>query len=252
MTSWVPIRKTGLVPGVLVKRYKRFLADVLLADGTLTTAHCTNTGTMASCWEPGDPVLLELSPNLDRKLPYTWMACKRGDTWVGVDTGMPNKVVAAAARQDCLPGLPGLREVLTEVKYGDERSRIDVLAKDAGGRCVYIEVKNTTLRVGDGVRFPDAVTLRGAKHLRELRAMIRLGHRAAIVFFAQRGDVTAFDAAREIDPAYAEELDRAEADGVEILPLEGSIRAEAQAGGLWALTWELSGLLPWVRTLRGG
>ena len=233
--------------GVLVKRYKRFLADVELPDGSVTTAHCTNTGTMASCWEPGDLVLLELSPNLERKLPYTWMACKRGDTWVGVDTGMPNKVVAEAARQDRLPGLPGLREVLTEVKYGDERSRIDVLAKDAQGRCVYIEVKNTTLRVDAGVRFPDAVTLRGAKHLRELRAMVRLGHRAAIVFFAQRGDVTRFDAARAIDPAYAEELDRAAADGVEILPVDGSIRAELQADGLWSLGWQLPGLLPWVR-----
>ena len=241
------LQKTGLVPGVLLKRYKRFLADVELADGSITTAHCTNTGSMASCWEPGDRVLLELSGNLERKLPFTWMACQRGANWVGVDTGMPNKVVAEAARQDRLPGLPGLAEVRTEVKYGDERSRIDVLARDAQGRCVYIEVKNTTLRVGDGVRFPDAVTLRGAKHLRELRAMVRLGHRAAIVFFAQRGDVSDFDAARAIDPAYAEELDRAAGDGVEILPVDGSIRAEPQADGLWSLSWNLPGLLPWVR-----
>ena len=99
----------------------------------------------------------------------------------------------------------------TEQKYGDERSRIDVLARDGAGRCVYIEVKNTTLRVGQGVCFPDAVTVRGTKHLRELRAMVRLGHRAAIVFFVQRGDAVSFDAAREIDPAYARELDLAEA-----------------------------------------
>jgi sugar fermentation stimulation protein A len=245
----MPIQKTGLVPGVLLKRYKRFLADVELADGSVTTAHCTNTGTMATCWEPGDPVLLELSPNLERKLPYTWLACRRGDAWVGVDTGMPNKVVAQAAREDRLPGLPGLRDVRTEVKYGDERSRIDVLATDAQGRCVYIEVKNCTLRVGYWACFPDAVTLRGAKHLRELRAMVRLGHRAAIVFFVQRSDVSAFDAAREIDPAYGEELDRAAAEGVEILPVDGSIRAEVQPSGLWSLSWDLPGGVPWVRRL---
>ena len=241
------IEKTGLVPGLIVKRYKRFLADVELADGSVVTAHCTNTGTMASCWEAGDPVLLEPSRNPARKLPFTWLACLRAGAWVGVETGMPNRVVAEAARRDRLPGLPGLHSVLTEQKYGDERSRIDVLARDRDGRCVYIEVKNATLRVGCGVRFPDAVTLRGAKHLRELRAMVRLGHRAALVFYVQRSDVTSFDAAREIDPAYALELDRAAADGVEILPLDGGLLASRQADGFWTLGWDLPGLLPWLR-----
>ena len=241
------IRKTGLVPGIILKRYKRFLADVELADGSLTTAHCTNTGTMASCWEPGDLVLLEDSLNPLRKLRYTWLACRRDGAWVGVDTGMPNRVVAEAARQDRLPGLPGLREVLTEQKYGDERSRIDVLARDREGRCVYIEVKNTTLRVGAGVEFPDAVSTRAAKHLRELQAMVRLGHRAALVFFVQRGDVACFDAAREIDPGYAVELDRAAAAGVAILPLDGAVAAQVQEDGLWSLTWGLGGPLPWIR-----
>ena len=97
------IRKTGLVPGVILKRYQRFLADVELADGIVTTAHCTNTGTMASCWEPGDAVLLEDSRNPLRKLRYTWLACRRDGAWVGVDTGMPNRVVAEAARQDRRP-----------------------------------------------------------------------------------------------------------------------------------------------------
>jgi sugar fermentation stimulation protein A len=243
------IRKMGLVPGVILKRYKRFLADVELADGTVATAHCTNTGTMATSWEPGDPVLLEPSSNPDRKLLYTWLACNRAGTWVGVETGMPNRVVAEAARQDCLPGLPGLRDVLTEQKYGDERSRIDVLARDARGRCVYIEVKNATMRVGDLACFPDAVSLRGAKHLRELRAMVRLGHRAAIVFFVHRGDATGFDAAREIDPDYAAELDRARDGGVEILPQAVSLKALKGTGGLYSLTWDLPGVLPWVRRM---
>jgi sugar fermentation stimulation protein A len=240
------VRRSGLVPGVILKRYKRFLADVALADGSVTTAHCTNTGTMASCWAEGDPVLLEDSLNPLRKLRYTWLACHRDGTWVGVDTGMPNRVVAEAARQDRLPGLPGLREVRTEQKYGAEGSRIDVLARDGDGRQVYIEVKNTTLRAGTLACFPDAVTSRGAKHLRELRGMVREGHRAAIAFFIQRGDVAGFDAAREIDPGYAEELARAAGDGVAVLPLAVLLRAEPEADGTWALEWRLPGLLPWV------
>lgn len=243
------IQKKGLVPGIILKRYKRFLADVELADGSVVTAHCTNTGTMATSWEPGDAVLLEPSANPARKLAYTWLACNRDGAWVGVETGMPNRVVAEAARQDRLPGLPGLHSVLTEQKYGDERSRIDVLARDAGDRCVYIEVKNATMRVGDLACFPDAVSLRGAKHLRELRAMVRLGHRAAIVFFVHRGDVKGFDAAREIDPDYAEELDRAEAGGVEILPQKVDLKARKGAGGSWSLTWDLPGVLPWLRRM---
>jgi sugar fermentation stimulation protein A len=241
------IQKSGLVSGTIIKRYKRFLADVELPDGTVAVAHCTNTGTMATCWEPGDLVLLEPALNPARKLRFTWLACRRGGAWVGVETGMPNRVVAEAARRDLLPGLPGLREVRVEQRYGEERSRIDVLARDRDGRCVYIEVKNATLRVGDGVCFPDAVTLRGAKHLRELRAMVRLGHRAAIVFFVQRDDAVRFDAAREIDPAYARELDRAAAEGVEVLPLAGILRAEPEPGGLWRLGWTVPGTLPWVR-----
>lgn len=238
--------RTSLVAGTLLKRYKRFLADVKLGDGTLVTAHCTNTGTMATSWEPGDLVLLEPSANPNRKLPYTWLACRRGDAWVGVDTGIPNKVVAEAARRDRLPGLPGLRDVETERRYGEESSRIDVLARDAQGRCVYIEVKNSTLRVGDRACFPDAVSLRGAKHLRELRAMVRLGHRAAIVFFCHRTDVASFDAAREIDPAYAQELDRARDGGVAVLPLAVALRAREGREGLWSLGWDLTGVLPWI------
>lgn len=241
------IVKSGLVPGTIIKRYKRFLADVALGDGTVTVAHCTNTGTMATCWAPGDLVLLEPALNPARKLPYTWLACRRDGAWVGVDTGMPNRVVAEAARRDLLPGLPGLGEVRVEQRYGEEGSRIDVLARDRDGRCVYIEVKNTTLRVADGACFPDAVTLRGAKHLRELRAMVRLGQRAAIVFFVQRDDARRFDAAREIDPGYARELDRAAADGVEVRPLAGLLRAEAGPDGLWSLGWEPPAALPWVR-----
>lgn len=240
------IEKGGLVPGVLIQRYKRFLADVQLEDGRTVTAHCTNTGTMKTCWEPGDRVLLEPAANPERKLKFTWLACERGPgAWIGVDTGLPNRVVAEAARRDVLPGLPGLHSVRTEVKYGAENSRIDVLALDAEGRKVFIEVKNATLKDGEWVRFPDAVTERGTKHLRELQAMVREGHRAAIAFFVHRPDVSVFDAARTIDPAYAAELDRAAAAGVAVLPLAVRLITTPEPGGLWHLGWELPGLLPW-------
>lgn len=240
------VERTGLVAGTLVTRYKRFLADVTLADGTLVTAHTTNTGSMKTCWEPGDRVLLERAANPERKLKFTWLAVERPGGWVGVETGMPNRVVAEAARRGVLPGLPGLRQVRTEVRYGSESSRIDVLATDAEAREVYIEVKNTTLKDGDWALFPDAVTLRGAKHLRELEAMVAAGHRAAIVFFVHRQDVTCFDAAREVDPAYAKALLQAAQAGVEVLPLDVRLVTNCGQDGTWSLGWELAGLLPWV------
>ena len=165
---------------------------------------------------------------------------------MGVETGLPNRVVAEAARRDVLPGLTGLCEVRTEVRYGAENSRIDVLALDGTGHQVFIEVKNTTLTTGAWALFPDAVTERGTKHLRELQAMVRAGHRAAIAFFVHRMDVDRFDAAREIDPAYAAELDRAAETGVLILPLAVRLVTSADASGLWSLAWELPGLLPWA------
>lgn len=240
------VQKDGLVPGLLIQRYKRFLADVRLEDGSVVTAHTTNTGSMKTCWEPGDRVLLEPAANPDRKLKFTWLAVERPGGWVGVETGMPNRVVAEAARQDALPGLPGLHGVRTEVKYGGENSRIDVLALDGAGRQVFIEVKNTTLKDGAWALFPDAVTERGTKHLRELQAMVREGHRAAIALFVHRTDVDRFDAAREIDPVYAAELDRAAETGVIILPLAVRLVTRSDASGMWSLGWELPGLLPWV------
>ncbi len=246
----VLIEKRNLVPGRIVKRYKRFLADVELEDGRLVVAHCTNTGAMSTCWEPGDFVLLEPAANPDRKLKYTWIACRREGTWIGVETGLPNKVVAEAARRDALPGLPGLREVRTEVKYGAENSRVDVWALDAEGRQAYIEVKNTTLKILDLACFPDAVTQRGLKHLRELQGMVRAGHRAAIAFFVHRQDVSAFDAAWEIDPAYAQELDAAIQGGVELLALQARMEAGEGKSGEWSLSWSLDGLLPWVQRAR--
>ncbi|HWQ07838.1 MAG TPA: DNA/RNA nuclease SfsA [Holophaga sp.] len=247
MDSEAVFTMQGLVPGRIVSRYKRFLADVELEDGRIVTAHCTNTGTMKTCWEPGDPVLLAPADSPSRKLKYTWIACRRGEAWIGVETGLPNRIVARAARLDRLPGLPGLRDVRTEVPYGSESSRIDVLARDADGCPVYIEVKNTTLRIGDWACFPDAVTERGVKHLRELRGMVRAGHRAALVCFIHRSDVCAFDAAREIDVRYASELEVSAAEGVVILPVLAAIQAIREMNGTWGLAWHLDGLLPWQK-----
>ncbi|MBI3132069.1 MAG: DNA/RNA nuclease SfsA [Acidobacteria bacterium] len=241
------ITRSNLVEGRILQRYKRFLADVTLPDGSVVTAHTTNTGSMKTCWEPGDRVLLEPAANPDRKLKWTWLACERSGAWVGVETGIPNRVVAEAARQGRIPGLPGLRDVKTEVKYGAERSRIDVFARDAQGREVYIEVKNTTLKEGPWATFPDAVTERGAKHLRELQAMVARGQVAAIAFFVHRTDVDRFDAARDIDPAYATELDRAAEAGVHTLPLQVRLDAQRNPEGTWTLSWDLGGLLPWIR-----
>ena len=239
------IHREYLVCGRILQRYKRFLADVALEDGRVVTAHTTNTGSMQTCWEPGDRVLLEPNANPSRKLKYTWLACEREGYWVGVETGLPNRVVAEAARRDELPGLAGLHQVRTEVKYGEERSRIDVWALDAQGREVFIEVKNTTLRIGELACFPDAVTVRGTKHLRELQAMVRQGHRGVIAFFVHRVDVKAFAAAREIDPAYARELDQAARAGVEVLPLRVDLEAREEKGS-WSLRWSLPGLWPWA------
>jgi sugar fermentation stimulation protein A len=240
------VEKTDLVCGTLIQRYKRFLADVRLDDGSVVTAHSTNTGSMKTCWEPGDRVLLESAANPARKLKFTWLAVERPGGWVGVETGMPNRVVAEAARRDALPGLRGLHGVRTEVKYGAENSRIDVLALDGEDRQVFIEVKNTTLKSGEWALFPDAVTERGTKHLRELQTMVREGHRAAIAFFVHRTDVDRFDAAREVDPAYATELDRAAETGVKVLPLAVRMVTSPDVNGLWSMGWELPGLLPWV------
>lgn len=241
--------KHGLIEGRIQRRYQRFLADVILLDGKEVTAHCTNTGTMKTVWVPNDKVLLEPAQNKDRKLPFTWIACERDENWIGVDTGIPNKVIAEAARTDSLPGLTGLHDVRTEVKYGTENSRIDVLARDESEQLVYIEVKNTTLRIGSHACFPDAVSERGLKHLRELQGMVRDGHRAAIVFFVHRSDVTAFDAAREIDPVYAEELDRAQKAGVLVLPVQVKMDVQPDGESHWSIQWTLNGLYPFQRRL---
>lgn len=203
--------------GRLVRRYKRFFADVRLADGTLLTAHCPNTGSLKGCLVEGSRAILRDSRDLERKLRYVWQAVEIGGTLVNVDTGLPNRVVHEAVVAGAIPELAGYDEARREVKYG-ESSRIDLLlSKQRSKKLCYVEIKNTTLAEGRVALFPDAVTERGLKHLRELTAMVAAGHRAVQFYFIGRDDVTRFAPADEIDPDYGAALREAAAAGVEVL-----------------------------------
>lgn len=198
----------------LVRRYKRFLADVRDEAGALLTVHCANSGSMLGCDTPDSKVLISESPNRKRKLRYTWELVRVGRSWVGINTMMPNRVVEEAVCGGHVEELRGFRTLRREVPYG-RNSRVDLRLEDPG--VCYVEVKNVTLARGKVAQFPDAVTVRGAKHLSELREMVRCGHRAVMFFLVNRGDCTNMVPARDIDPHYADELGRALADGVEII-----------------------------------
>ncbi|MFP4079775.1 MAG: DNA/RNA nuclease SfsA [Ectothiorhodospira sp.] len=212
-----------LVPGTLERRYKRFLADVSLEDGRRVTAHCPNTGSMMGCCTPGARVWLSHHDDPRRKLAYTWELVEADGTLVGIHTGRSNALVAEALEAGYLPSLVGASAVRREVAYGRERSRIDLLLTLAGRDC-YVEVKNVTAAVSGGTAlFPDAVSTRGSRHLRELMAMVEAGHRAALVFCVQRGDVGRVRPADEIDPEYGRWLRHAAEAGVEVLALGAQV-----------------------------
>jgi sugar fermentation stimulation protein A len=203
-----------LSAGRLVRRYKRFLADVELDDGRLVTAHSANTGSMMGCAEPGSRVWLSASDNPKRKLPWTWELVEAAPgVVVGIHTGRANGLVEEALRAGRIPALAGAAAIRREVRYG-QNSRIDLLLEFEQGPPCHVEVKNVTL-VEDGTAlFPDAVTTRGAKHLREMQAVVAAGGRAAMVYCVQRGDARALSSADAIDPAYGEALRAALAGGV--------------------------------------
>jgi sugar fermentation stimulation protein A len=205
-----PIRR-----GRLLRRYKRFLADVELSSGEVLTAHCPNTGSLTGCVPRGARVVLRDSQNPARKLRWTLQTIEVDGTWVNVDTGLPNALVTEALSAGEITELQGYDSLRREVKYGLS-SRIDILLERPGERC-YVEVKTTTLAKEGLARFPDAVTERGRKHLEELARMVHAGHRAVIFFCVSRGDVEAFSPADDIDPLYGQELRRALAGGVEAL-----------------------------------
>lgn len=209
-----------LIPGRLVKRYKRFLSDIELEDGSVVTAHCANSGSMLSVKEPGSEVWLSPARNPNRKLKYTWELIRIGEALVGINTAHPNALVEEAVKDGTISELAGYETVRREVKYG-KNSRIDLLLEGGGRPTCYVEVKNVTLKRDDTpgglAEFPDAVTARGAKHLVELSDMVAEGHRAVMVYLVQRPDCGRFTVAADIDPAYAEALEAARKAGVEAL-----------------------------------
>jgi len=207
---------TDLIAGKLVKRYKRFLADVELDNGEVVTAHCANSGSMLSVKEPGSAVWLSPSNNPKRKLKYTWELIEIDGHNVGINTSHPNKIVEEAILAGQIAELTDYDKLRREVKYG-QNSRIDILLEDETKPTCYVEVKNVTLRRGDQADFPDAVTARGAKHLRELGDMVEEGHRAVMFYLVQRPDCTLMDIARDIDPTYEAELKTALKRGVEVI-----------------------------------
>jgi len=210
-----------LVEGRLVKRYKRFLADVELADGSITTAHCPNSGSMKGCAHPGEKVWLSRSDNPGRKLPCTWELAEVDGWMIGLNTGLPNKLAREAIENGTVSELQGYTSIRPEVPYGNH-SRIDLLLEGSLGRC-YVEVKNVTLVEGNRALFPDAVTERGQKHVNELMQVVRQGDRGIIFFTVQRGDGVSVSPADTIDPEYGRLLRLAIENGVEALAYRAAI-----------------------------
>jgi sugar fermentation stimulation protein A len=215
-----------LIPATLKRRYKRFLADVELDDGSPITAHVANPGAMTGLQTPGARVWLSKSTSAARKLPYSWELIEAdfgaGTEFVGVNTMHPNTIVAEALRERALPELTGYASIRREVKYGEglfgKTSRVDFLLEHPNRPPCYLEVKNVHLMRRQGLaEFPDAVTARGARHLGELAEMAASGARAVMLFVIQIGSSSAFTLARDIDPGYGRAFDRARAAGVEAL-----------------------------------
>ncbi len=209
-----------LTRAVLIRRYKRFLADVELPGGEMVTAHCANSGSMMGLSAPGATVWLSPNQNPKARLDWRWELVEADGSLVGINTSRPNRIVEAAITAGEIPELTGYGGLRREVKYG-ENSRIDLLLEEPlspdAPRLCYVEVKNVTLRRGQDAEFPDAVTARGSKHLKELANMVREGHRAVMFYLVQRGDCGAFTVARDIDPDYGKALDAAMTAGVEVL-----------------------------------
>ena len=219
--------QTPLVPARLIRRYKRFLADIRLDDGREVTAHCANPGSMMGLAEEGMKIWVESNDDPKKKLKYGWrLLDHENGHFTGVDTAVPNRALKAALMAGEVPELAAYSEVLPEQKYG-EKSRIDFLLKGDGLPDAYIEVKSVTLSRQAGLaEFPDSVTARGTKHLGELAAMVELGHRAVMVYLVQRTDCTAMALAGDIDPAYAAAFAKARAAGVEVLCYDTQISPE--------------------------
>jgi sugar fermentation stimulation protein A len=210
----------SLLAGKLLKRYKRFFADIELNTGEIITAHCPNTGPMTCISTPGSLVQVSRSDNPKRKLPYTWEmieAYENQPTWVGVNTAMPNRIVKLALQAHLLPELGDYEQIYSEVAYGVENSRVDFVLRGQNQPPIYIEVKSATWAKGKLALFPDTVTTRGQKHLRELEALVPEA-RVFMLYFINRGDCTSFSPGDSADPLYGAMLRQAVATGLQVLP----------------------------------
>jgi len=213
-----------LQPATLLRRYKRFLADIVLSDGRQVTIHCPNTGSMKNCAIEGSRCWYSISDNPKRKYPYTWeLATTPGGHLAGINTGLANKLVKEAIENDVILELVDYAVLNAEVKYGEENSRIDFLlsaptsASQVKSKC-YVEVKSVTLHTGDGQGlFPDAISQRGTKHLRELMAMVEQGNRAVLLFCVQHSGIERVSPADLVDPVYGKALRQAIQQGVEVI-----------------------------------
>jgi len=210
-----------LIEGRLVSRYKRFFADIELPDGTVVTAHCANTGSMAGLKQAGSRVWIEPVDNPKRKLQYDWRIIEvcRGSkcALVGVHTAWPNKVVEEALNNQAIPELAGYDVLRREVKYG-ENSRIDFLLESVSKAPCYVEVKSITLSRTQGLaEFPDSPSIRATKHVTELTNIAKNGARAVMLYVVQRNDCNRFAIAADVDPKYQAAIDIAQKAGVESL-----------------------------------
>lgn len=217
----------ALQPATLVQRYKRFLADVIAPEGETLTLHCPNTGAMTGCATPGDTVWYSTSLNAKRKYPHTWEITQTTQgAFICVNTLRANQLVKEAIALDMLAELRGYSSIKSEVKYGAEGSRIDFMLQAEDRPECYIEVKSVTLADQDNGYFPDAVTLRGQKHLRELISVAAAGKRAVLLFAVLHSAIERFSPARHIDPKYAQLLNEAQKQGVEVFAYKAELSAD--------------------------
>ena len=214
-----------LIHGKLIKRYKRFLADIILDDGGEITAHVPNSGAMTSCIEQNCDVWVTFHDDPKRKLKYTLELTKIAENVICTNTNVANKIAVEAINNGVIKELQGYASLKTEQKYG-QNSRIDILLENEDKKC-FVEIKSVSLRLSDDfLAFPDAVTSRGTKHLKELEEMVKQGHRAVMLYVIQRTDDLPFKLACQIDKKYCEAFDEVTKNGVEVLVYQSSINYE--------------------------
>ena len=215
------IYSAPLEPGILLKRYKRFLADVKLEDGTQVTVHCPNSGSMLSCSNLGSSVYISKSSKAQRKYPFTLEMTRHDSAWIGINTSLTNSLVVEAIKNGDIRELRNPDSIQQEVKVSHE-SRLDVLLTK-GVRKIFIEIKSCTLVVDQCAMFPDAVTSRGTRHLQELARLVRQGQEGILFFLVQRMDAVFFRPAAHIDPVYAKTLAEVHRQGVQILVYQAAV-----------------------------